>query len=302
MSLNSVSAARPGGCSGGPNWPLRSNHEVAPSTRSYGPGMASAPLSASDTPLLLVRLNGQDVCTVAQGDVPCEMKTTVETGPEGFVEFIDPRGLTRRHDLGSHAGWFHVSVRVHENLACQIDCIITKDRAHAPDALPKGEATGIRFQPFFLAGGAAQDEEFRGTGLFNRGLHFSGHVTPGTVLLSCTCDTCRRSFLIHSFHAGFSHVGYFYSGSGKHTLLVGVEVPGCPAPLSEPDAGPLAALEAALPPAPDGTRFRYTNPFRCPHCAAAYIDFEGHPEYRPKEYYGNYFVGSELIYYKPPGA
>jgi hypothetical protein len=97
-------------------------------------------------------------------------------------------------------------------------------------------------------------------------------------------------------------VGYFYSGSGKHTLFVGMEVPGCPAPLSEPDAALLAALEAALPPAPDGTPFRYTNPFRCPHCPAAYIDFERHPEYRPKEYYGNYFVGSELIHYEPPAG
>lgn len=262
--------------------------------------MSATTPSLDDSAVLIVRVNGQDLCTVLAAQVPCEVKATREVASEGFVEFIDPQGVTRRHGLGSSSGWFHVSVRVHENLACQIDCIITAERTFSPDALAKGEATGIRFQPFFLAAGATSDEEFRGKGLFDRGLHFVGHVTPSNVLLSCTCDGCRRSFLIHSFHAGFSQVGYFYSGSGKHTLVAGIEVPGCPAALSEPDAAALAALEAVLPPAPDGTRFRYSNPFRCPHCATVYIDFEGHPEYRPNEYYGNYFVGSALLRYEAP--
>ena len=76
-------------------------------------------------------------------------------------------------------------------------------------------------------------------------------------------------------------------------------MPGCPAALSTPNPAELAALEAALPLAPDGTRFRYTNAFRCPHCSAPYIDFEAHPEYRAGEYYGNYFPGTPLLRYEP---
>ena len=113
------------------------------------------------------------------------------------------------------------------------------------------------------------------------------------------CDRCKKSFQIRSYHAGFSNSGYFYSDSGKYTITVSDQVPGCPVPLSETNAADLAALEALLPQAPDGTYFRYLNPFRCPHCAAPYIDFEKNPKERLEEYYGNYFLGSELLHYEP---
>jgi hypothetical protein len=159
---------------------------------------------------------------------------------------------------------------------------------------------GIRIQPFFLSEGKVRNEELFGRGLFARGLHFSGTITRGDIILSCECDLCKKSFQIRSFHAGFSNSGYFYSGSGKCTVTVSDRVPGCPAALSEPNPAELAALEAALPPAPDGTHYKYTNPFRCPHCSAPYIDFEKNPKDRPEEYYGNYFVDSELLRYEPP--
>jgi len=66
-----------------------------------------------------------------------------------------------------------------------------------------------------------------------------------------------------------------------------------------PDPSELRKLEAALPPAPDGTSYSYGNPFRCPHCAAPFIDFQADPAMRPAEYYGNVLVGSELLNYEP---
>lgn len=250
-------------------------------------------------PLLLVTVKGKELSSVVQSDVPCERSPSIQIGPNGVLELTDSQGVSHRHQLGEVAGWYHFSIRVHPNLACQADCVITDSKDYDPEAFAKGRASGIRFQPFFISGSKARDEELHGKGLFARGLHFSGTVTNGNVVLSCECDRCKRSFSIHSFHAGFSNLGYFYSGSGKYTLTVSDRVPGCPAALSEPNPIELAALESALPLAPDGTSYRYLNPFRCPHCSAAYIDFEAHPKDRPGEYYGNYFVGSELIRYEP---
>jgi hypothetical protein len=251
-----------------------------------------------EAPLLLVSVNGKEVCAVSQADVPCEKTPAVSISPGSFLEFNDSQGASHRHDLGAVSGWCHISIRVHPNLACQADCVITDTEKFDPEAFAKGRALGIRFQPFFISGAKVKNEEMHGKGLFARGLHFSGTVTPGNIVLSCECDQCRRSFQIRSYHAGFSNAGYFYSESGKYTITVSDRVAGCPAALSEPNPVELAALEAALPPAPDGTPYKYLNPFRCPHCAAPYIDFHANPKDRPGEYYGNYFIGSELLRYE----
>lgn len=213
------------------------------------------------------------------------------------VEFIDSQGVVHRHGLANASGWSHFSIRVHQNLACQADCVISQSERFDADSFAKSEAIGIRFQPFFLSGAKVQNSEMYGKGLFARGLHFSGTVTPGNVLLSCECDRCKKSFLIHSYHSGFSDSGYFYSDSGKYTITVSNREPGSPAALSDPDPAALANLEARLPLAPDGSSYKYFNPFRCPHCSAPYIDFAAAPALRRAEYYGNYFVGSELIRY-----
>lgn len=92
---------------------------------------------------------------------------------------------------------------------------------------------------------------------------------------------------------------YFYSGSGRYTLIVNGHVAGAPVPLAEPDVTALLRLEAALPPAPDGTRFAYGNPFRCPNCAAAHIDFTAHPGEREAEYYGLHLADARPIHYDP---
>lgn len=252
--------------------------------------------------LLLVQVNGQEVCEIAHADLPCEKTPTVWIEGNGTLELFDSQGVVHKHDLGSEVGWYHFSIRVHPNLACQADCVITDSKSYDQEAFAKGRAQGIRFQPFFLSGAKVQNEELYGKGLFARGLHFNGTVTSGKVILSCECDRCKRSFLIHSFHAGFGNVGYFYSASSKFTILVSNHIPGCPAALSQPSPVDLASLEAELPLAPDGTPYKYANPFRCPHCSAPYIDFERDPLDRPREYYGNYLVGSELLRYeRSPG-
>jgi len=179
---------------------------------------------------------------------------------------------------------------------------VTPSETYDPQDLLTGKGSGIRFQPFFLPGSKGSAADLLGQGLFRRGMHFSGTVTPGSVRLGCECDHCNRSFQVQSFHSGFGDVGYFYSGSGAYTLIVDHTVPGSPPALGEPNMAALAALEAVLPLAPDGTSFRYMNPFRCPHCSQPYIDFEAHPGLREREYYGNCLFGAAPIRYDPPAT
>lgn len=249
-------------------------------------------------PLLRVEVDGRPVCEISRREAPCEKTPSVEINLGAEIAFIGA-GKARRHHIGDHSGWLHLSVRVHQNLACQADCAISQSPTLGASDLREGKAAGIRFQPFFLAGSASSDASLIGRGLFARGLHFPGSVTPGNVTLSCLCDVCDRSFPIQSFHSGFSDSSYFYSESGAFTLVVNSRADGAPTPLSTPDATSLGRFEASLPAAPDGTRYAYLNPFRCPHCGAAFIDFRAHPEQRPGEYYGNHFPGTPLQRFTP---
>ncbi|MEA9563206.1 MULTISPECIES: hypothetical protein [unclassified Xanthomonas] len=254
------------------------------------------------TPLLIVRADGKELCRVTEQDLPCEMTPSVQLKPGSVLECVDSAGDVRTYELGSASGWFHFSVRVHANLGCQVDCVISEDQQLAADAFATGKASGIRFQPFFLPGAEVSNSALAGKGLFARGLHYGGTVTSGNVVLSCVCDHCQRSFLIRSYHAGFSNAGYFYSASGAYTMTVDSHLPGSPAALSEPDTDALAALESSLPLAPDGSSYSYLNPFRCPHCSMPYIDFRANPGLRESEYYGNYFDDSTLLRYVPADA
>lgn len=258
-------------------------------------------LKQSQAALLAVRVDDLEVGAIRAGQLPCELTPSVRVHPGSIVRFIAGDGTEHVHALGEASGWAHFSVRVHASRACQADCIVSGSPRFDPEAFNRGEAVGIRFQPFFLPGSAMSNAELKGKGLFARGLHFSGTITPGNTLLSSECDSCRRSFLIRSYHAGYSNSGYFYSASGKYTLTVPSHLQGAPAALAEPEPDALAALEAALPAAPDGTRFAYRNPFRCPHCSAPYIAFSERGS-RSAEYYGNYFVGAELLRYEPAGS
>lgn len=250
-----------------------------------------------EDPLLTVKVNGKDLCVIDKSELPCEKTPSLQLSAGGTLSLVDSTGLSHNHDLGDSGGWFHFSIRVYPNLACQTDCAITSSSVYDQAAFSKGEATGIRFQPFFISGAEVGNEVFLGKGLFQRGLHFSGSVTNGAIALSCECDFCQKSFMIQSFHAGFSNVGYFYSTSGNYTMIVSDQISGCPTVLSAPDVNELAALEKRLPKAPDGSDFKYLNPFRCPHCKRPYVDFEKNPEQRQAEYYGNCYVGKKALHY-----
>ncbi|WP_076073095.1 hypothetical protein [Sphingomonas montana] len=240
------------------------------------------------TVILKLRIDGEQVATLHADQLPCEIVPQVRVDGPVTVEFEDAAGRVHAHSLPAATGWLHLSVRVHAGFGCQADAVIVHTETHAAGA-PLGEGeVGVRFQPFFLAG-AANVPDLAGHGLFARGLHFRGIVTPGTVLLSCACDACHRTFLVRSIHAGFAEQAYFYSASGTYTLLVDGRVAGAPVPLAPPDPVLLATLETALPPAPDGTRFAYLNPFRCPHCRASYLDFAANPGEREGEYYALHF-------------
>ena len=252
--------------------------------------------------ILTVSVNDSEICRITSTDLPCEIHPSIKLSPGSKIEFKDSAGISHEHSIGDYSGWFHFSVRVSQSMACQIDCAITQSEVYDQNAFSTGQAIGIRFQPFFLTGAQTSNDIFVGRGLFKRGLHYSGTVTNGSIMLSCECDQCRKSFLIRSFHAGFSQVGYFYSDSGRYTLTISDRVPGAPGALLVPDASELAQLESELPRAPDGTTFKFGNPFRCPHCSAPYIDFVQHPEERPAEYYGNYFDRVELMHYEPASS
>jgi hypothetical protein len=252
-----------------------------------------------EIPLLRVLVNGEEVCTLAADEIPCEKLPSRKLEAGSFIEFIDHSGDSHKHDLGEYFGWFHFSVRVHQSKACQADCAITEIEKYEQSAFSDGKAKGIGFQPFFIAGAETSNDIFIGKGLFKRGLHFNGNVTNGAISLSCECEHCRKSFMINSFHSGFSNLGYFYSDSGAYTLTVSDHVSGCPVALSTPNENELKELESHLPLAPDGTKFKYLNAFRCPHCKESYIDFSANPEERIAEYYGNYFPKTEILKYEP---
>ena len=261
---------------------------------------------SQDACLLEVVLDNQVLCSINQREIPCERTIDAALKNDGS-EFVlrQPGGPACCHPLSTEKGWGHFSVRMRENLACQADCLVSDSREFDPAAFLKGELNGIRFQPFFLEGATVKNSELKGQGLFARGLHFPGSVSPGNLSLSCICDACRRAFRLQSFHAGFSRVGYFYSASGQFTLIVSSGVLGAPTPtlrpLSTEEAGAIATLERSLPPAPDGTSYNYLNALRCPYCNEPYIDFAAHPELRPNEYYGNAFFGKQPIQFDAGG-
>jgi len=252
-----------------------------------------------EAPILSVFHDDTLACDITGTTLPCEKNPILYARNTGSqLRFVDDAGVEYCHILFYESGYFHLNVRVNERFQCQSDCLVSTSKEIAPDAFQNLEVDGIRFQPFFLSGSGFPKEIFKGRGLFYRGLHYPGRVTQGNVSLSCICDECAKYFRIKSFHAGFSDIGYFYSGSGKETLVLSSNIKGCPPALGEAKMAEVKELEAKLPKAKDGTSFSYLNGFRCPHCGAKYIDFESNPKDREREYYGNYFFGDELTVYK----
>lgn len=215
-------------------------------------------------------------------DAPSDMTHDMTLiGQRSTLVITQLTGTAHRHVFAFEDGPGELRVRLHPSLALELDATV-------------GERA-IRFEPIILDLSSIDRPLTQGQGLFGRGLLFAGETTPSHVSLACVCDACRGSFRLQPFHAGFSDVGYFYSQSGRYTLVVPGSVAGSPVPLAEPDPDALAALEARLPTAPDGTRFSYLNPLRCPTCQAPYIDFGAFPHLRVNEYYGTTFFGKRAL-------
>ncbi len=139
-------------------------------------------------PLLVVRLNGEEMASVAAEHIPCELTFSRKVASNASVQFEVASGDRHVHSLGELFGGAHFSVRVHANFGCQADCVVTSSESFDAEDLMNGKGSGVRFQPFFLPGSTGNAEELRGRGLFWRGLHFGGIVTPSSVRLSCECD------------------------------------------------------------------------------------------------------------------
>ncbi len=191
--------------------------------------------------------------------------------------------------------YFHSSIRVLKNSAVMIDGIISKDPNKCPD-WKDNNYEAIRFQPFYLSDNEHENEKLKGAGLFQRGLHFSGTVTPSGIRIICICDSCQKSFTLQNFHAGFSELQYFYSTDSKKTLIVPYgQIENMPTQLQETiNDKTLELVEEQLPKSANGHgSYKYYNPFRCPHCGSAFIDFENNKDIRPNEYYGNQLINHE---------
>ncbi len=250
--------------------------------------------------MLTVCLDDREICSIARSQLPVESKHALRLESESpRVVFSDSQRSTFVHNLASMtaevARWIHLSVRVSEHFTVMADCL-AGDSADPPiEQFLKGEARGVRLQPFYLAECEADPSEMTGRGLFFRGFHFSGVVTPGNVSLSCICDFCRRSFRLQSFHAGFSNLVYFYCNGGPHTLVASSYLTDAPPVMGQTDSESLARFEARLPRCEKcGGDFKYFNSLLCPHCLRPYIDFQNHPQEREIEYYGNLLYGDTL--------
>ncbi|PAW93434.1 hypothetical protein CKK33_07990 [Mucilaginibacter sp. MD40] len=206
---------------------------------------------------------------------------------------IEP--LSSNYDLKGQ--FLHFSISVQENDAVMIDGIISnRNDSHLDWTDENYEA--VRFQPFFLKSSEYQNKQLIGKGLFERGLHYPGTITPGGVRNICICDFCKKSFTLQHIHSGFSEVQYFYSSNSQRTLLVKYgEIENIPVQLQELiDEQSLQEVEAKLS-GFSNEGYRYYNSLNCPHCAKPFINFEENKHIRPGEYYANKFINKEFLHY-----
>ena len=191
--------------------------------------------------------------------------------------------------------FFHSSIRVLKNGAVMIDGIVSENQDTCSDWKDE-KYEAIRLQPFFLSAQNQENLKLKGQGLFQRGLHFSGTVTPSGVRVVCICDDCEKSFTLQHFHSGFSEGQYFYSTNSKQTLFVSNDqIENLPSQLQEDISEVhLNEVEQKLPKPTNGKgEYKYYNSFCCPHCNSDFIDFRNNKNIRPNEYYGNYLINEK---------
>lgn len=193
--------------------------------------------------------------------------------------------------------YFHISIRLLENDGVMIDGILSKQNDKHPE-WQDSDYEAIRFQPFFLTtADPTTSQRIVGKGVFERGLHYSGTVTPTSVRVICICDNCNKSFTVQHFHGGFSDSQYFYSDHSKQTLIVPYDkIKNLPTQLqNEIDEKIIAEVEAELPKPTKGKgSYRYYNSFCCPHCLSPFIDFQKNKQIRPTEYYGLKYINEKF--------
>jgi hypothetical protein len=247
--------------------------------------------------ILTVTFEGREICTFDRVRPHGAGWPTarVQTG-RPVLAFTDSQGRERAFDLSfvrdEGKDWVHFCVRVSPEYLVQPDLVLGDSSEDPERAFRAGEVPGVRLQPFVLPESSKNYELFEGRGLFSRGFHFKGIVTPGNVSLICVCGYCDQSFRIQSFHAGMSDVVYFYCSDCSETLVVSADLADAPGLLETPDAASLERFEQRLPTCAEcGGSFAYYNPMRCPHCKEPYIDFSRFPEERIYEYYGNTLYG-----------
>ena len=229
------------------------------------------------------------------------------TKPVPELNIFENNSLSRRFTIETLINnpdltgqFLHSSIRILPNSAVVIDGIISSDRTKAPK-WTESNYEAIRFQPFYLSNANYHNLQLIGKGLFDRGLHFSGTITPASVRNVCICDFCSQSFTIQHFHAGFSESQYFYSSDSKETLIVPYgAIENMPVQLQkEIDQNIVDNVDSILPKPSNGEgSFNYYNPFRCPHCSNPYIDFKGKLS-RPNEYYGNFYINQKPKHWVP---
>lgn len=252
-------------------------------------------------PLLQVMWGGREIARVTKEQPPIEVTPEAEFPGEGAcpLVLVDSDGKESSYDLASARDEggrrVYFSIRVHPTFAVQADCVVLEEPGEIRQAFARGEAKGIRFQPLYLPECTSAPAELIGRGLFFRGFHFPGTVTPGNVSHVAICDQCRKSFRFQSFHAGFANLVYLYCETGTHTLVASNTVEDAPPLLAPAEPASLARFEARLPACDRcGKGFRYVSSFRCPGCGAPYIDFQRYPEQRQGEYYGNHLYGEDV--------
>ena len=94
------------------------------------------------------------------------------------------------------------------------------------------------------------------------------------MIVNCPdCDHRIQFEQPYAYHAGFANQGFLYSDAGTSTLIWSSLDPAYEAVVGAHhpwalDVEQQSLLEAQLKPAPDGGAWRFSNPPRCPACAA----------------------------------
>ena len=250
--------------------------------------------------VLEVFLGDSLIHRVKREDVPKNERFSFPIPKENAsLSFVASSGKTYRHDLQSAVkdgwSWIHLSVMVSDVFGVGADALLGNSDNPPEAEFRTGMADGMRFQPISLPEMEGGEMDLSGQGLFQRGFHKSGVVTPANLTLSCICDFCEKSFRLQSLHAGFEGITYMYCSGGPHTLFALKTYPDAPPVFGPPDLASVERFEARLPECLEcGGNFKYYNSFLCPHCSKPYIDFERFPYLRELEYYANYLYDGSV--------